>query len=153
MEHRKLTFVGRLALTAAASDAFAQGPPVPRIGRGLTAPPMGGGLPGLPMGGGPDGGAPSPRGRRTLMKVRAIGLLSIIALGSGNLTGSGNELKYNPPARIILVECDQNAMQIYRQQWNYCSDICVTGDAQSQQTCWTGCVNRYNHCGIASNCR
>jgi hypothetical protein len=46
MEHLKLTFVGRLALTAAASHAFAQGPPPPPIGGGLTAPPMGGGLPG-----------------------------------------------------------------------------------------------------------
>ena len=67
MKHLKLTFVGLLALTAAASDAFAQGPPGPPpgvppmggppiggppIGGGLPAPPMGGGLPALPMGGG-----------------------------------------------------------------------------------------------------
>ena len=32
MKHLKLTFVGLLALTAAASDAFAQGPPGPRRG-------------------------------------------------------------------------------------------------------------------------
>jgi hypothetical protein len=43
MKHLKLTVVGLLALTTAASDAFAFGPP---------GPPMGGGLPHLPMGGG-----------------------------------------------------------------------------------------------------
>ena len=43
MKHLKLTFVGLLALTAAASDAFAQGPPGPPPG----GPPMGG----PPMGG------------------------------------------------------------------------------------------------------
>jgi hypothetical protein len=88
------------------------------------------------------------------MKVRAIGLLAVIALGSGDLTACANELRYNPRPKVILVECDQNAMQICRQQWDYCSDIC-NGDADviHQQTCWTGCVNRYNHCKIASDCR
>jgi hypothetical protein len=43
MKHRKLTFVGLLALPAAAPDAFGFGPPGP--------PPMGGGLPVPPMGG------------------------------------------------------------------------------------------------------
>jgi hypothetical protein len=43
MKHLKLTFVGRLAGTAAAPDAFAFGAPGPT--------PMGGGLPALPMGG------------------------------------------------------------------------------------------------------
>ena len=43
MKHLKLTFVGRLALTAAAPDAFAFDPPGP--------PPMGGGVPTPPMGG------------------------------------------------------------------------------------------------------
>jgi hypothetical protein len=43
MKHLKLTFVGLLAPTAAAPDAFAFGPPGP--------PPMGGGLPAPPMGG------------------------------------------------------------------------------------------------------
>jgi hypothetical protein len=49
---------------------------------------------------------------RTPMRVLAVGLLSIIALGSGNLTGSASELRYNPPAKIFLAECDQSAMQI-----------------------------------------
>jgi hypothetical protein len=53
------------------------------------------------------------------MKVLAIGLLAIIALGSGDLTVSANELRYNPPAKIILAECDQSAMRICRQQWDY----------------------------------
>jgi hypothetical protein len=53
MKHLKLTFVGLLALTSAASDAFAFGPPGPPMG----GPPMGGGL---PMGGWP---AASPDGR------------------------------------------------------------------------------------------
>jgi hypothetical protein len=91
---------------------------------------------------------------RTPMRVLAVGLLSIIALGSGNLTGSANELRYNPPAKIFLAECDQSAMQICRQMWNYCSDICRSdSDPDHQQTCWTGCVNRYNHCTIAADCR
>jgi hypothetical protein len=34
MKHSKLTFVGLLALTAAASAAFAQGLPPPRMGGG-----------------------------------------------------------------------------------------------------------------------
>ena len=43
MKHLKLTFVGLLALTAAAPDAFAFGPPgPPRCGGSLPAPPMGG---------------------------------------------------------------------------------------------------------------
>ena len=87
------------------------------------------------------------------MKVLAIGLLAIIALWSGDVRSSANELRYNPPAKIILAECDQNAMQICRQDWDYCSDICKSGDAASQQTCWTGCVTRYNHCKIAADCR
>jgi hypothetical protein len=41
MKHLKLTFVGLLALTAAAPDAFAFGPPPP-TGGGLPAPPRGG---------------------------------------------------------------------------------------------------------------
>ena len=46
MKHLKLTFVGLLAVAAAAPDAFAFGPPgPPPIGGGLPAPPMGGGLP------------------------------------------------------------------------------------------------------------
>ena len=94
------------------------------------------------------------RGRRTPMKVLAIGLLPIIALGGGELTASANELRYNPRPNLILVECDQNAMQICRQQWDYCSDICNSdSDVVHQQTCWTGCVNRYNHCKIAADCR
>ena len=56
MKHLKLTFVGLLALTAAASDAFAFGPPGPAAGRPADGwppmgglPPMGGGLPELPV--------------------------------------------------------------------------------------------------------
>ena len=87
------------------------------------------------------------------MKVLAIGLLAIIALGSGGVTGSANELGCNPPGKIILAECDQSAMQICLQQWDFCSEICRSGDAASQQTCWTGCTNRYIHCKIAADCR
>jgi hypothetical protein len=90
----------------------------------------------------------------TPMRVLAVSLLSIIALASGDLTGSANEVRYNPPAKIILAECDQSAMQICRQMWNTCSDICQSdSDPDHQQTCWTGCVNRYNHCKIAADCR
>jgi hypothetical protein len=35
------------------------------------------------------------------MKVPAIGLLAIISLGSGELTGSANELRYTLPEKII----------------------------------------------------
>jgi len=87
------------------------------------------------------------------MKVLAVGLLAIIALGSGDLTGSAKEITHTSPAKIILAECDQNAMQICQQDWNYCSDICKSGDSASQQTCWTGCTNRYIHCKIAADCR
>ena len=58
------------------------------------------------------------------MKVLAIGVMAIIALGSGDLRASANELRYNPRPKIILVEYVQNATQICRQQWDYCSDIC-----------------------------
>ena len=86
------------------------------------------------------------------MKVLAIGLLAIIALGSGGPTGSANEPRYNPPAKIILAGCDQSAYQICRQQWNICSDICQGSTGAVAETCWTGCVNRYKHCKIASSC-
>ena len=87
------------------------------------------------------------------MKVLAIGVLAMIAFGSGEMTGSANELRQSQPAKIILAECDQDAMQICRQQWDYCSDLCRSGDAASQQTCWTGCTNRYIHCKTAADCR
>src|ERR1700719_4345284 len=80
MKHLKLTFVGLLALTVAASDAFAQGPPGPPpdgppmggppmggppMSGGPPAPPMVGGLPALPMGGGLPGLPPNlPRAPR-----------------------------------------------------------------------------------------
>ena len=158
MKHLKLTFVGLLALAAATSDAFAQGSPGP--------PPMGG-----PPMGEPDGAASGAAGN-----VAGPGLRGSVA--SGNVGGGANFTVFRggrdygsgagyrgssataagatagteaEPAAAS--ECDQDAMQICRQQWGICSDVCVTGDAQSQQTCWTGCVNRYNHCGIASNCR
>ena len=60
------------------------------------------------------------------MKVLAIGLLAVIALGGGDLTASANELRYNPRLKIILVACDEDAMQICRQQWDYCADICTS---------------------------
>jgi hypothetical protein len=41
------------------------------------------------------------------MKMLATGLLAIIALGSGGPTGSANEPRYNPPAKIILAGCDR----------------------------------------------
>ena len=69
------------------------------------------------------------------MKVLAAGLLAIIALGSGDLTGSTNEMRYNRPENIILTACDQNAMQICRRNWNICSNICRSGGAVHQQTC------------------
>jgi hypothetical protein len=87
------------------------------------------------------------------MKALAIGLLAVIVLGSGDLTGAANELGYNPPAKIILAECDQNAMRICLQQWDFCSQICRSGDATSQQICWTGCTTRYVHCKTAADCR
>jgi len=153
VKHLKLTFVGLLALTAAASVAFAQG------------------LPPTSMGGGPGDAASGAAGN-----VAAPGLGGSVA--SGNVGGDANFTVFRggrdygsgadssgsgapaagatagaEPEPAAASECDQNAMQICRQQWNICSDICVTGDAQSQQTCWTGCVNRYNHCRIASSCR
>ena len=86
------------------------------------------------------------------LKSTFVGLLALTA--ASDAFTQGNELGYNPPAKIILAECDQNAMQICRQQWNYCSDICNSdADPDHQQTCWTGCVNRYNHCRIAADCQ
>jgi hypothetical protein len=87
------------------------------------------------------------------MKALAIGLLAIIALGIGDLTASANEPENNPRPKIILVECDQSAMQICRQQWDYCSNICTGSTGATADTCWTGCINRYNHCKIAADCR
>ena len=55
MKHLKLTFVGLLAITSAASDAFAFGPPPPPP---MGGPPMGG----MPMGGMPMGGPPMAGG-------------------------------------------------------------------------------------------
>ena len=87
------------------------------------------------------------------MKVLAIGLLVIVATANGDSTASANELGYNPPEKIILADCDENAMEICRQQWHYCSDICTGSTGATADTCWTGCVNRYRHCKIASDCR
>jgi hypothetical protein len=87
------------------------------------------------------------------MKVAAIGLLAIITLGSGELTGSANELRYTLPEKIILVDCDENAMQICRQQWDICSNICTGSTGATADTCWTGCVVRYNHCKLSTGCR
>src|ERR1700730_4731383 len=59
MRHLKLTVVGLLALTAAAPDAFAFGPPGPPPGGPpMGGPPMGGGGRGLPGGGPVAGGVP-----------------------------------------------------------------------------------------------
>ena len=87
------------------------------------------------------------------MKVLAIGLLAIVAIANGDVTASANELRYSPSEKIILADCDENAMQICRQQWDYCSDICTGSTGATADTCWTGCVNRYRHCKIASDCR
>ena len=76
------------------------------------------------------------------MKVVAIGLLAIVAIANGDVTASANELRYNPPENIILADCDENAMQICRQQWQYCSDICTGSTGATADTCWTGCVSR-----------
>ena len=86
------------------------------------------------------------------LKSIFVGLLALTA--ASDAFAQGKELGYNPPAKIILAECDQNTMQICRQQWNYCSDICSSdADPDHQQTCWPGCVNRYNHCRIAADCQ
>jgi hypothetical protein len=157
MKYSKLTFVSLLALTAAASVAFSQGPPAPSTGSG------------------PGGAASGAAGN-----VSALGLGGNVTSGNvvgdtftsgGNVTvlrgvpdyrngadypGSGAS-KVGATAGAgaepaAASECDQNAMQICRQNWDYCSDICKSGDDASQQTCWTGCTNRYNHCKIASGC-
>ena len=74
MKHLKSTFVGVLALTAAASDAFAQGLPPPPMGGSLPAPPMGGGLPGL-SGRGPVGNvAAGPASRHRPRRLAGVGL-------------------------------------------------------------------------------
>ena len=89
MKHLKLTFVGLLALTSAASDAFAFGPPGPPIGGppmggGLPRPPMGGGLPAPPMG----GGVPRPSlGGKIVAPGPAGNLSGNVAAGPSN---SGN---------------------------------------------------------------
>jgi hypothetical protein len=49
MKHLKSTFADLLALTAAASDAFAVGRPPAPIGGGVPAPPTGSGLPPPPQ--------------------------------------------------------------------------------------------------------
>jgi hypothetical protein len=158
MKHLKLTFVGLLALTAAASVAFAQGTPPPSMGGGprdaasgaagnVAAPGLGGNV----ASGNVGGGTSTSGGNVTVLRgIRENGNGADYR-GSGAPAAGATAGAEAEPA--IASECDQNAMQICRQQWDYCSDICVTGDTQSQQTCWTGCVNRYNHCKIASACR
>jgi hypothetical protein len=171
MTHSKLTFIGLLTLTAAASVAFAQD---------LPPPSMGGGPGGAASGAARNVGAPGIGANVPSGNVRGGALTSggDVTVDPGTLNSSGNVTVFRgsrdygrgadyrgsgtsaagatagPEAESAAAsECDQNAMQICRQQWNICSDICVTGDTQSQQTCWTGCVNRYNHCRIASSCR
>jgi hypothetical protein len=153
MKRPRLTFVGILALTAAASVAFAQGPPLPSMGGGPNsaasgeAGNVGGGA--LTSGGDVtvDRGALNSSGNVTVFRGGRTDSSGADHRGSGTVD-AGAEAE-----SATASECDQNAMQICRQQWDICSDICVTGDIQSQQTCWTGCVNRYNHCRIASSCR
>jgi hypothetical protein len=158
MKHSKLTFVSLLALTAAASVAFAQGLPPPSLGGGPGA--GASGAAGNVAGPGPGGNVASgnavgdtltSRGNVTVLRGSRDDDSGADHPGSGGSAAGATPGAEAEPAAAS--ECDQNAMQICRQQWGYCSDICVTGDAQSQQTCWTGCVNRYNHCKIASGCR
>jgi hypothetical protein len=130
MRHLKLTFVGLLALTAAASTAFAQGPAGPSSGD-VTV----------------ERGTSNSGANVTVLRGAPD-------YGSGaDYRGSGASAAGTEAEAAAASECNQSAMQICRQNWDYCSDICVTGGAQSQQTCWTGCVTRYNHCRIASGCR
>jgi hypothetical protein len=158
MKHLKSTFAGLLALTAAASFAFAQGLPPPSMGGGpggaasgaagsVAAPGPGGNV----TSGNGAGGTSTSGGNVTVFRGgRDEGSEADHRRSGAPAAGATTGAEAQPAAAS---ECDQNAMQICRQNWDYCSDICVTGDAQSQQTCWTGCVNRYNHCKIASACR
>jgi hypothetical protein len=158
MKHLKLSFVGLLALTAAASVAFAQGTPPPSMGGGpgdaasgaagnVAAPGLGGNV----DSGNVVGGTSTSGGNVTVFRGGRDYGSGANSSGSGAPAAGATAGAEAEPAADS--ECDQNAMQIWRQQWDICGDICVTGDAQSQQTCWTGCVNRYNHCRIASSCR
>ena len=84
------------------------------------------------------------------LKSTFVGLLALTA--ASDAFAQGNELGYNPPAKIILAECDQNAMQICRQQWNYSSDIC-NSDADPANKRVGLVVYTDNHCRIAADCQ
>jgi hypothetical protein len=98
MKHVKSTFVGLLVLTAAASDAFAFGPPGPPPGGPpMGGPPMGGGLPGggppgLPGGGlaGLPGGGPPGLPGGGLPGLPGGGLPSLPGGGLPGLPGGGS---------------------------------------------------------------
>jgi hypothetical protein len=101
MKHAKLTLIGLLASTAAISDAFAFGPPLPPIGGppmgGPPHPPIGGGMPATPFGGGPPhppmGGGPAFSGNVFEGPRGPAGNFSgnLAARGpTGNAVNSGN---------------------------------------------------------------
>jgi hypothetical protein len=145
-------------ISAAASVAFAQGPPSTSMGDrpdGATSGAAGNaaapGLGGNVASGNVGGGTVTSGGDVTVLRgIRDNGSGADYRGSGAPAVGATSGAEAEPAAAS---ECNQNAMQICRQQWDYCSDICVAGDAQSQQTCSTGCVNRYNHCRIASDCR
>jgi len=171
MKHLKSTFVGLVALTAAASVAFAESPPLPSMGGGpngatsgaagnIAAPGLGGNVASENVVGSAltsdgdvtvDRGTLNSSGNVTVFRGGRNHDSGADHGGSGASAAGATEAAEADPAAAS--ECDQNAIEICRRQWDICSDICVTGDAQTQQTCWTGCVNRYNHCRIASSCR
>ena len=111
MKHLKLTFVGLLALPAAAPDAFAFGPPGP--------PPMGGGLPALPMGGGssvrPNIGVRSAskarKGAKSSIQHAMMAAILLVAGTSsaafGDETSAGVTVLRGTPARVEQPEKPQ----------------------------------------------
>ena len=173
MKKLKFTCVGLLAVAAVVQGAFAQLPPgPPPIGGGLPAPPMGG-PPAPSMGGGPGDAASSTAGNVRAPSLGGNGAPGNVVGGTLNSSSnvsvlrgsrdSGSEADHRPAVAPGAAagaeaesaagsECDQNAMQICWQDWGYCSDVCKSGDDASQQSCWTGCTNRYNHCKLASRC-
>ena len=156
MSYLKLIFVG-LALTAA-SVVFAQGLPPPSMGGGpggaasdgagnVTGPGLGGNV----ASGNGAGGTSTSGDNVTVFRSGRGGGSGADHRGSGAPAAGAIPGAEAEPAAAS--ECDQNAMQICRQQWDYCSDICTGSTGATADTCWTGCVNRYRHCKIASDCR
>ena len=100
MKHLKLTFVGLLALTVAASGAFAQGPPPPS---------MGGGAGDAASGAAGNAAAPGLGGNVASGNVVGGSLTS-----GGNLTGDRGTLKSSDSVTVFRGNRDSGGGADYR---------------------------------------